>query len=80
MNVCGTFMFLTTVLDGFSRDIVHHDLRASMEHADVISVVQQAREKFPGVKPLVISDRGGPYIAREFKEYLRNAGLKQTLI
>lgn len=25
-------------------------------------------------------DCGGPYIAREFKEYLRNAVLKQTLI
>ena len=80
VNVCGTFMFLITVLDGFSRYIVHHDLRASMEHTDVILVVQQAREKFPGVKPRVISDRGGPYIAREFKEYLRNVGLKQTLI
>ncbi len=80
VNVCGTFMFLITVLDGFSRYIVHHDLRTSMERWDVILVVQQAREKFPGVTPRVISDRGGPYIAREFKEYLRLAGLKQTLI
>lgn len=80
VNVCGTFMFLITVLDGFSRYIVHHELRSSMESADVQLVIQRAREKFPAVKPRVISDRGGPYIAREFKEYLRNAGLKQTLI
>lgn len=80
VNVCGTFMFLITVLDGYSRYIVHHDLRMSMERWDVILVVQQAREKFPGVKPRVISDRGGPYIAREFKEYLRQVGLQQTLI
>lgn len=80
VNVCGTFMFLITVLDGFSRYIVHHDLRTSMERWDVLLVIQRAREKFPGVRPRVISDRGGPYIAREFKEYLRLAGLKQTLI
>lgn len=80
VNVCGTFMFLITVLDGYSRYVVHHDLRANMERWDVLMVIQRAREKFPDVKPRVISDRGGPYIAREFKEYLRNAGLKQTLI
>jgi putative transposase len=80
VNVCGTFMFLITVLDGFSRYIVHHELRTSMERWDVLLVLQRAHEKFPGVKPRVISDRGGPYIAREFKEYLRLAGLKQTLI
>ena len=80
VNVCGTFMFLITVLDGFSRYIVHHELRTSMERWDVILVVQWAHEKFPDVKPRVISDHGGPYIAREFKEYLRLAGLKQTLI
>jgi putative transposase len=80
VNVCGTFLFLITVLDGYSRFIVHHDLRASMERWDVLLVMQQAREKFPDVKPRVISDHGGPYIAWEFKEFLRNAGLKQTLI
>ena len=80
VNVCGTFMFLITILDGFSRYIVHHDLRVNMERWDVIWIVQQAHEKFPEVKPRVISDRGGPYLAREFKEFLRQAGLKQTLI
>jgi transposase InsO family protein len=80
VNVCGTFMYLITVLDGFSRYIVHHDLRASMERWDVITVVQQAREKFPDAQPRVISDHGSPYIAHEFKEYLRLAGLEQTLI
>lgn len=80
VNVCGTFMFLITVLDGYSRYIMHHDLWASMERWDVLLVLQRAREKFPEAKPRVISDHGSQYIAHEFKEYLRLAGLKQTLI
>jgi len=44
-------LFLISVLDGFSRVIVHHELRASMEEADVQLVVQRAREKHPQERP-----------------------------
>jgi len=80
VNMCGTFLFLIAVLDGYSRYVLHHELRASMERWDVILTVQRAREKFPEVTPRVISDHGGPYIAQEYKDYLRYAGLTQTLI
>lgn len=80
VNVLGTFMFLVAVLDGHCRYVVHHELRASMEQADVMLVVERARERFPNEKPRLISDRGGQFIAKEFKEYLRLAGLKQTFI
>lgn len=76
----GTFLFLIGILDGYSRYLVHHELRSSMEHKDVILVVERAREKFPQANPRVISDRGGQFITREFKQYLRWAGLTQTLI
>jgi len=80
VNVLGTFLFLIAVLDGYCRYVVHHELLASMEQADVMLVVERAREKFPDEKPRIISDRGGQFIAKEFKEYLRWAGLTQTLI
>lgn len=80
VNVLGTFMFLVAILDGYCRYVVHHELLASMEHKDVMLVVERAREKFPNEKPRLISDHGGQFIAKEFKEYLRWAGLTQTLI
>ena len=80
INVRGTFMFLIAIIDGYSRFIVHHDLRASMEEKDVEFVVQKAHEHYPDANPRLISDRGGQFISKDFKEYLRNIGLKQVFI
>ncbi len=48
LNVAGTFYFLISLLDGFSRYIVHWEIREKMEESDVETVVQRALEKFPG--------------------------------
>ena len=40
-------MFLISVIDGYSRFIVHHELRVSMEEYDVQLVLERALEKFP---------------------------------
>jgi putative transposase len=42
-----------------------------MTAADVEIVIQRAREKFPQVKPRIISDNGPQFIAREFNHYIR---------
>ena len=75
INVCGTFFFLCTVLDGFSRFIVHWELRLSMTEAEVEIILERSRERFPGVRPRVISDNGPQFIARDFKEYIRICGM-----
>jgi transposase InsO family protein len=75
VNVAGTFYFLCTLLDGYSRAIVHWELREQMEETDVEIVVQRAREKHPDQKPRIISDNGPQFIARDFKEFIRQAGL-----
>jgi transposase InsO family protein len=75
VNVAGTFYFLCTLLDGYSRAIVHWELREKMEETDVEIVVQRAREKHPGQKPRIISDNGPQFIARDFKEFIRQAGM-----
>jgi transposase InsO family protein len=75
VNVCGTFYYLTSVLDGCSRFIVHWELRESMKTADVEIVLQRAREKFPGETPRIISDNGPQFIAKDFKEFIRLAGM-----
>ena len=75
INICGTFYYLCTVLDGYSRYVVHWEIRESMTEADVEIIVQRAREKFPGESPRIISDNGPQFIARGFKEYVRISGM-----
>jgi transposase InsO family protein len=75
INVAGTFYFLCTLLDGYSRYIVHWELREKMEEADVETIIQRAREKFPEARPRIISDNGPQFIARDFKVFIRLAGM-----
>ncbi len=75
VNVCGTFYYLCSVLDGCSRYIVHWELRESMKESDVEIVLQRAREMFPGARPRIISDNGPQFIARDFKEFIRISGM-----
>lgn len=75
INVGGTFYYLITVLDGFSRYIVHFDLRESMTELDVEIVCQAALEKHPGVTPRIISDNGPQFVAKDFKAFVRFSGM-----
>ncbi|MFQ5918046.1 MAG: IS3 family transposase [Candidatus Binatia bacterium] len=75
INVAGTFYYLSSVLDGYSRSIIHWQIRESMTEADVEIVLQRAAEAVPDVHPRVISDNGPAFIARDFKEFIRISGM-----
>jgi transposase InsO family protein len=75
LNLGGTFYYLASVLDGFSRSIVHWDIRTSMTEADIELILQRAKERFPHARPRVISDNGPQFIARDFKEFIRLSGM-----
>jgi transposase InsO family protein len=75
LNIAGTFYFLCSVLDGYSRFIVHHEIREKMEESDISTILQRARECHPGVTPRIISDNGPQFIAKDFKEFIRVAGM-----
>ena len=51
INIRGTFFFLCSLLDGYSRSIVHWEIRPKMEESDVETIIQRARERYPGVLP-----------------------------
>jgi putative transposase len=75
LNIAGTFYFLCSILDGYSRFIVHWEIREKMEEIDVETILQRAREKFPNEHPRIISDNGPQFIAKDFKEFIRIAGM-----
>ncbi len=75
INISGTFYYMCSVLDGFSRYIVHWDIREAMKESDVEIILQRAREKFPNAKPRIISDNGPQFISKDFKEFVRISGM-----
>jgi transposase InsO family protein len=78
VNICSTFYYLCSVLDGCSRFIVHSEVRESMKESDVEIVLQKAREKFPNAKPRIITDNGSQFIAKDFKEFIRLSGMSHV--
>lgn len=75
VNVCGTFYYLCSVLDGASRYIVHWEIHEQMTEREVEIVLQRARELFPDTHPRIISDNGPQFVARDFKEFIRICGM-----
>ena len=76
INFKGTFLFFISIMDGYSRYIVHHELRTSMTEFDVEVVLQRAMEKYPDKKPKLITDNGSQYISKDFQNYMKEVGLQ----
>lgn len=75
INICGTFYYLCSLLDGCSRYIVHWEIREQMTEKDVEIIMQRAKEKFPNARPRIISDNEPQFIAKDFKEFIRVSGM-----
>jgi putative transposase len=75
LNIAGTFYFVCSILDGYSRFIVHQEIREHMADGAVETIIQRAREAFPNEKPRIISDNGPQFIAKDFKEFIRITGM-----
>jgi transposase InsO family protein len=75
LNICGTFYYLCSVLDGCSRANLHWEIRESMTESEVELVLQKAKEKYPRTTPRLISDNGPQFIARDFKQFVRLSGM-----
>jgi putative transposase len=75
VNLAGTFYYLCSILDGATRFLVHWELRERMTTADVETVIQRAREQYSDAHPRMISDNGPQFVAKDFKEFIRLAGM-----
>lgn len=75
LNLAGTFYYLGSILDGASRALVHWEIREAMTEADIECILQRARERYPEARPRIISDNGPQFVAKDFKEFIRLAGM-----
>ena len=66
--------YLSTVIDDFSRYIVHWELCETMKAEDVQRTIDRAVKKAglrKGQMPKLLSDNGSCYVAAELKDYLK---------
>jgi len=63
INVLGTCFFLSSLLDGYNRSIIHWKIRPNMEEGDVEAIIQRALEQYPRVSPRIISEHGRQFNA-----------------
>jgi putative transposase len=75
INICGTFYFLCSILESYSRFVIHWEIRETMKESEVETIVQRAREQFPGERARIISDNGPQLVAKDFKEFIRICGM-----
>lgn len=80
LNILGTHYFFISILDGYSRSIVHHEVRTNMTTVDVEIVTERALEKLPEgtERPRLITDNGSQYISKEFQDYLRERDVSHS--
>ena len=75
LNLAGTFYYLCSILDGFSRFIVHWEIQEQMKEADVELILQRGLEEHPDARPRAITDCGPQFVARDFQQFIRLSGM-----
>lgn len=74
-----TWYFLVTVLDAYSRYVVHWELLPSMTAAAVRVVIQDALKQ-TSAKPEIVTDNGTQFKAKDFKQLVRDFELEHIRI
>lgn len=75
--VAGRWYFLVTILDAYSRYVVHFRLVTDLLGKTMTGVLEEALEKAPGAKPTIVTDNGSEFVNRDFKKVLKERGLKR---
>lgn len=79
LRVGDGWYFLVTVLDAYSRYVVHWELLATMTAADVRCVIQHALE-ITGAHPKLVTDNGTQFRAAEFRDLVRRFAVEHIRI
>jgi len=78
--VKGRWYFLVSLLDSYSRYILHWELLLSMLAKEVADVMARAMEKVPGKRPRIVRDNGSQFAAKEWREVVRHFELQEIPI
>jgi putative transposase len=73
-----THMYLTAIIDWYSRFIVGWALSDTLETAPVLEAVNAAIEKY-GTPAIINSDQGSQFTSNEYTELLREKGIRQSM-
>ena len=73
--------YLSTVIDDFSRYIVHWELFPNMRWEEAKKTIEDALVKSDlykesSIKPKILSDNGASYIAKDFNDFINEQGMK----
>lgn len=79
LRIADSWYFLVTVIDAYSRYVVHWELLTTMMASDVRLVIQQALEQ-TGATPHLVTDNGSQFTAAEFKDLVRRFALDHIRI
>ena len=78
--VKGRWYFLVTVLDSYSRYVVHWELALSMLASEVAEIIAVALEKVPGKRPRIVRDNGSQFVSKEWREVIRHFEIEEIPI
>jgi putative transposase len=71
-------MYLTAIIDWYSRRLVGHYLSDSLEAEAVIHAVRET-VKACGVPAIINSDQGSQFTSDDYKELLRSLNIRQSM-
>jgi len=71
-------MYLTAIIDWYSRFIVGWSLSDTLETAPVLAALKEAIERY-GIPAIINSDQGVQFTGVEYTEYLKSMGIRQSM-
>ncbi len=76
----GTFCYLASLMDRYSRDIAGWELAETMTDELTLAAVRMAiRDRQPPAELVHHTDRGGQYASARYRAVLRRAGMRQSM-
>ena len=74
------FVYLTSIMDLFSRKIIAWTLSQTLEVSCVINTINKAKARRNTKLPLIIhSDRGSQYTSQLYRDVIRRYGIRQSM-
>ena len=71
-------MYLTAIIDWYSRKIMGWELSDTLDTRPVLAAVKEAVDKY-GTPAIINSDQGSQFTSDDYKQLLRDLGIRQSM-